>query len=230
MNLEIHHLMHDPIIGITSDLSDGKFTVSRQYVDAVRDAGGLPMVLPCVPALAEQFLSQCDGILFTGGDDPIMEKWGEPTHTAATKVHPDRQAFELKLFELLEARPEKPVLAVCLGMQFMGLHAGGALAQHLPGSHPESAKQHALGARHLITGDLGAGVVHSRHHQALTDAGRLDVVARSEDGMIEAIRDTSRPLYLGVQWHPERTEDAALGQALIQQLVDAARARTISPV
>jgi putative glutamine amidotransferase len=158
-----------------------------------------------------------------------MEQWGESTHAVATKVHADRQAFELRLFELLEARPELPVLAVCLGMQLMGLHAGGTLAQHLPESHPASAEAHRNDNRHAIQGELGSGVVCSRHHQALTSAGGLEVVARADDGMIEAIQDKSRTLYLGVQWHPERTADKALGETLFRQLVDAARARISQP-
>ena len=40
--------------------------------------------------------------------------------------------------------------------------------------------------------------------------------------MIEAVRCKDRPFYLGVQWHPERTDDAALGLGIFRQLVDAA--------
>ena len=219
--------MHSPIIGITCDYDGQKHAVGAHYVAAVLKAGGVPVLLPCVTALAlaERYVELCDGLLFTGGGDPIMEQWGETTHVNASTIHPDRQAFELRLFDLVQARPEMPILAVCLGMQLMGLHAGGTLDQHLPESQPESAGVHQDGTVHRVSGELGSGLVDSRHHQALTGAGRLEVVARSEDGLIEAIQDKSRPLYLGVQWHPERTEDASLGFRLIQQLVDAARQR-----
>ena len=71
-----------------------------------------------------------------------------------------------------------------------------------------------------ISGSLvRAGVVHSHHHQAMTSAGSLTVVATSDDGVIEAVQDVNRLWYIGVQWHPERTEDVQLGQGLFTQLV-----------
>ena len=39
-------------------------------------------------------------IVFSGGDDPVMEPWGTPTHPAATPVDGDRQAFETTLNHL----------------------------------------------------------------------------------------------------------------------------------
>jgi len=215
--------MTPPIIGITCDFDGRNHDVPATYIAAVTRAGGVPILLPCVPALAQHALECCDGILFTGGGDPIMEQWGEVTHAKASTVHPDRQAFELALFDLLRSREEMPVLAVCFGMQLMGLHAGGAIDQHLPESHPQSAEQHRHDHEHVVEGEIGRGAVCSRHHQALTDAGSLAVVARAHDGMIEAVQDKSRPMYLGVQWHPERTNDESLGFQLIQQLVNKAR-------
>ena len=47
----------------------------------------------------------------------------------------------------------------------------------------------------------------------------------SRDDVIEAVRCPRRPFYLGVQWHPERTEDEAMGVALVRGLVEAARRR-----
>jgi putative glutamine amidotransferase len=69
--------------------------------------------------------------------------------------------------------------------------------------------------------------VHSHHRQALKHAGSLTVIARAPDGVIEAVHDSARPgMYLGVQWHPERTDDGRLGFALFERLVhDASAAR-----
>jgi len=58
----------------------------------------------------------------------------------------------------------------------------------------------------------------------------LRVCATAPDGIIEAVRDMARPLYLGVQWHPERTEDETLGLSIFRRLIDAARgARRCGP-
>jgi gamma-glutamyl-gamma-aminobutyrate hydrolase PuuD len=51
------------------------------------------------------------------------------------------------------------------------------------------------------------------------DAGHLQVEARAPDGVIEAVRDGHRSCYLGVQWHPERTDDPRLGLDLVRAMV-----------
>jgi len=113
------------------------------------------------------------------------------------------------------------VLGVCLGMQLMALHAGGALDQHLPDSLPTAA-DHWGRKNHQVAGELGSALVQSHHRQAITNAGSLRVAARAHDGVIEAVRDEDRRFYLGVQWHPERTADDGLGSGLIFNLIEAA--------
>src|SRR5690606_9150013 len=159
---------------------------------------------------------------------PIMEAFGEAPHPEATPVHPQRQEYELALLEALEARPATPVLGVCLGMQYMTLHAGGRLDQHLPESlatadgHWERA--HEVIAEASAPAWLTSSAALSRHRQAMRGAGRLQVAARAPDGVIEAVFDPARPFYAGVQWHPERTE-GEWGVAVYRALVEAARTR-----
>ncbi|HYE02363.1 MAG TPA: gamma-glutamyl-gamma-aminobutyrate hydrolase family protein [Phycisphaerales bacterium] len=224
-----------PLVGVTADLEDQatgrpRATCAVAYCRAVRAAGGIPLVLPPLPGSAGDLVRRLDAFVLTGGDDPRTEPFGKPTHPAAKPMHPDRQAFEVELIEALAARPRAPVLGVCLGMQMMSLVAGGVLDQHLPDT-VATAGAHAGNTRHGIAPCDGskllrAGVVASSHHQAVADPGRLRVIARAEDGVIEAVCDPDRPFYLGVQWHPERTDDAALGAGLFERLVQAAlRAR-----
>lgn len=216
-----------PVIGITADAaardSGERFELSSAYVDAVREADGVPVILPCRTDGVPAYLELCDGFILTGGDDPIMEQWGITTHPQARRIHPDRQAFELALLAALDREMARPVLGVCLGMQLMGLHAGGALDQYLPDTLATAA-QHWGRQPHEVTGSLGRGIVQSHHRQALADAGRLTIVATAPDGVIEAVRDPARSYYLGVQWHPERTDDPVLGRVLITALVERAAA------
>ncbi len=195
------------------------------YIRAVTDAGGLPVVLAPMPALVGEFLRYCDAFLFTGGEDPRTEPFGQPTHPKATPVHPQRQEFETALLDALNARPRTPVLGVCLGMQMLALHAGGRLNQHMPDSVP-TADRHQGDRTHLIQPSVpivSAGEVTSHHTQSVEDPGRLRIVAKADDGVIEAVDDPARPFYLGVQWHPERTPFEPLGRALFVRLVEAAR-------
>ena len=43
-----------------------------------------------------------------------------------------------------------------------------------------------------------------------------------DDGVIEGIIDPARRFYLGVQWHPERTEATETGLDVVRALVRAA--------
>jgi putative glutamine amidotransferase len=221
--------MSQPLIGITTDTADDRLVLSRAYVAAVRRAGGVPVLLPCEESCAADYLAVCDAIIMSGGDDPATEQWGVATHPCARRMDPRRQAFEVALLRLLDAQPAKPVLGICLGMQLMALHAGGALDQYLPETLP-TAGLHWGRVEHEVSGELGRGVVLSHHRQAVIDTGTLRAVAHAPDGIIEAVRDGRRPFYIGVQWHPERTRDDGLGEGLVRALVAAASLRRSLPL
>lgn len=221
-----------PLVGITVDVTQSpegrlKADCGLAYATCVVAAGGEPVLLPPLVERVPEYARRLEAFVLTGGDDPRMEVFGVPTHPRAKVMHPLRQEFELALLDELRAgRPEVPVLGVCLGMQLMSLHAGGTLNQYLPDTLPT----HGLhsNAEHRVApvggcGAVAAGKVWSNHRQAVEDAGRLAVVARSEDGIIEAIADPLRRFYVGVQWHPERTSDPATGPGVFEALIRAAR-------
>ena len=220
-----------PVIGIDADLithNDMVRTAApRAYSEAVIRAGGVPLILPPIPGSAARALALCDALVLTGGDDPQTESFGAATDPRITPVHPDRQAF---LEELVPGIPEDlPVLGVCLGMQMMALDAGGELDQFMPESTPTHAEH--WGQIHPVVFERSWPLSHdseptgvsSKHKQAITDPGSLVVGARAHDGVIEAVIDPNRRFYLGVQWHPERTEDDRVGMDLFRAIVRAAR-------
>jgi len=225
---------HAPLIGITTDVVEVegppgqpprfRAVCAAAYFDAVAEAGGVPVLLAPRAESARAHVERCDAIVMTGGADPRMEAFGQPTHPKAETMHPRRQAYELALLAALDEQRHKPTLGICLGMQLMSLNAGGVLDQHLADSRAD-ADRHRRDAVHAVvprSSLLPAGEVTSNHHQGVVDPGRLEVLALSDDGVIEAVRDPSRPFYVGVQWHPERTRDAGLGIELFKQLVAAA--------
>lgn len=224
-----------PLIGITPDVIDRNSRVTTMvtlaYAEAVAASGGIPVVLQPIPDLIPEYLRRLGGLVLTGGDDPRMEPFGAPTHPRATPLHPVRQSFESALIESVRTqRPDLPVLGVCLGMQMLALHAGGRMDQHMPDSRPDAAR-HWDADHSILPVDhapahvaLPEGVVHSKHRQAIVEPGTLSVIARSDDGVIEAVADPSHPFHIGVQWHPERTTHAPLGVDLFRRLVAAARA------
>ena len=222
--------MSQPIVGITADIQvwndRRRCTVTSAYIQAITDAGATPILLPPSQQCIEHHIKLCHAFVLTGGDDPRTEPFGITTHPQAVPVDPERQTYESALIDYLQNHhPHLPVLGVCLGMQMMALHAGGSLNQHLPDTHDSHASH--WDNEHQITptmdGILAHGTVHSRHRQAVENPGQLSVLATAPDGIIEAVADPDRPFYLGVQWHPERTSDAALGRNLFQSLVLHAR-------
>lgn len=223
-----------PIIGITCDCDHpgrrARAFAYTAYIDAVARAGGVPVLIPPVAADAKRYLSMIDGLMLTGGDDPRTEAFGHPTHPSATPVADRRQESDLALLRACDLAPEMPVLGICLGMQLMALHHGGRLNQRLEEGWPTAGDHYDR--EHEVVFESGArgwsparSIVYSKHRQGVEDAGRLRVLGRATDGLIEAVHDPGRALYLGVQWHPERTEHAPMGDALFAALVKAAHQR-----
>lgn len=216
-----------PRIGITADIArDDRGRVRHQvpatYIDAVVAAGGLPIILPADARLRAELIEVVDGIIITGGDDVDTRVFGIPLHPQANVVDPARQAADFALLSDLDATPSMPVLGICFGMQIMGVHHGAELIQHLGDELPNSDR-HRHDHEHSVSSILGDGMVASSHHQALGNARGLEVIGLSDDGVIEAVRDPKRPFYVGVQWHPERTNDPTMGLGVIHRLVEAAR-------
>ncbi len=208
--------MPAPLIGITADGDERTYKCARAYSEMVAESGGTPIILPHRLDRLDEYLKLCAGFILTGGDDPRMEEFGAATHAKATPLDPQRQAFEVAL--LRAAPADLPLLGVCLGMQMMALVAGGTLDQHLPDTLP-SHDSHWGQKTHAVEGEIGRGLVLSHHRQAVADPGRLVVVARAPDGVIEAVADPACRFRLGVQWHPERTADPHLGRSLFARLV-----------
>ena len=217
--------MAQPIIGISCNVKEENaktfFMLHSAYVNSVNEAGGVAFLIPHQANLSAETLDALDGVLLTGGDDIDMREFGQALHAKADLMSPLRQRGEFALLRALDERPHIPVLGICLGMQLMGVHKGCALIQHLHDVIP-NGDRHVGNKIHPISGAIGSGPVTSSHHQALSGAGPFETLALSDDGVLEAIRLANRDFYVGVQWHPERTLDAALGLGILQNLVKAA--------
>jgi putative glutamine amidotransferase len=212
-------------------LGDGapvrRYALPSDYVEAVRRAGGVAVLLPHDVSSIDQYLSMCDAFVLAGGDDPDTTAFGEPPIDGAHLIDPGRQAFELALLDRLDATAH-PVLGVCLGMQLMAMHHGGRLCQSIANDFGESTAANHVDVDHAIATDGSFGLpakstVHSCHRQAIDDPGVMRIVAHSaDDEIIEAIALEGPRFYLGVQWHPERDRNDQVGAALFDELITAA--------
>jgi putative glutamine amidotransferase len=225
-----------PVIGITAYAEQARWGVWEapaaliplSYVSAIERAGGRPLLVPPSDDGVEETLAVLDGLLFSGGSDLDPETYGADSHAETNGVRPERDQAELALLEAALAR-DMPVLAVCRGSQVLNVALGGDLVQHLPEVVGHERHKHTPGvfADHdvevlpgtklqALVGDHAP--VKSHHHQGYGRLGDgLREAARADDGTVEAIEDPERRFALGVLWHPEAGEDAALFEALVEE-------------
>jgi putative glutamine amidotransferase len=224
-----------PVIGITTYAEPSvrwgvwdipAAVVPLAYVNAIERAGGRPLLVPPSEDGLEETLAAVDGLLFSGGSDIDPEEYGHEAHRETVGVRSDRDRGELALLRAALER-DVPVLAVCRGSQVLNVARGGDLVQHLPDVVGDEKHKHTPGvfADHEVdvkpesrVGSLlgNRAPVKSHHHQGFGRLGEgLIETAWAEDGTVEALEDPARRFAVGVLWHPEEGEDAALFEALV---------------
>jgi putative glutamine amidotransferase len=227
-----------PVVGVTSYTpgarEEGSFELPCAYVESLRAAGAEVVLL--ATGTAQALLPRVDALVLAGGGDVDPGAYGGEPHETNYMIDPVRDAFELDLVRDASVR-RMPILAICRGMQILNVARGGTLVAHVPERWGENVVHRApprapiphevhVDAGSRLADIVGAGRldVVSWHHQAI-DAlgGGLRVVARSDDGVPEAV-ETPKPEWIfGVQWHPEL--DARVNprqHALLRAAVEAA--------
>ncbi len=225
-----------PVVGITTYAENAAWgawnvptaLVPLTYVRSVERAGGRPLLVPPSEDAVDETLDALDGVVFSGGADLDPASYGAEAHPETNGIRPERDRAELALMEAALAR-DMPVLAVCRGMEIMNVLRGGDLVQHLPEVVGDEKHKHTPGvfADHEVElagesrlahvlGDRAP--VKSHHHQGVGRVGDgLVETAWAEDGTVEGLEDPGRRFALGVLWHPEEDEDAALFRALVEE-------------
>jgi putative glutamine amidotransferase len=224
-----------PIIGVScygepaqwGAWSTDAVLLHRAYVSALQEVGaGVLLVPPGATAeSAQAIVDRVDGLVVAGGPDIDPSLYGADAHTTTDQPRTDRDQTELYLYRTARSR-RIPVLGICRGMQMMAVASGGSLVQDLPSAGygpahrdaPGTFKDHGatFSEASLVAQILGTEmVVNSSHHQSVDDPGSLTVTGRADDGTIEVLEDPEADFVLGVQWHPEMTDDRRLFAALV---------------
>lgn len=212
-----------PLIGIAPSFSNNSVQLNYDYVSAINDNGGIALILPPTAdeAIIESYVKMLDGAVFSGGPDIPPEFYGQSAHATTQAMESLRFEFDKRFIKsFLDSG--KPVLGICLGMQFSNVVSGGSMIQDIPSMVGERVRHrngemytnfHRVGVSRgsrlaAILGKTTISVI-SRHHQALENIARpFIVVARSLDGVVEAIERRDGVFGLFVQWHPESMKDA----------------------
>ena len=232
-----------PIIGIFAEVNaERSTTIQNQYIRAITAAGAIPIILPYTneEPLQEEFISLCDGFLFSGGADIAPERYGEERRAACEEPQLYRDEFEFAMFQKV-FYAAKPILAICRGAQLVNVALGGTLYQDLPSerpgdvahkqTEPKNDFSHSVNLLadtplHRLVG--GARMrANSFHHQAIKKLGvGLAVMATADDGVIEAVYLEGEHYLRAYQWHPERLcEEDAPSKLLFDDFIAACRAQ-----
>lgn len=225
------NLIHPPIVLVPACqrvLGRHPFhVVGKKYIDAVRLAGCVPLVVPA--AQADELPALLDlacGILLTGSPSNVHPShFGEDVLDESLPLDPERDAWTLPLIRLA-LRRGLPLLGICRGFQEVNVALGGSLYQAVheqPGlmdhrgdsSQPVEAEYGASHPARLIHGGVldkalqglaepviqgGEFMVNSLHGQGvkrLADGARIEALA--PDGVVEAF-----------SWHPAADDTEAV--------------------
>lgn len=232
--------MIKPLIGVTSDLDNNNDTlVQSRYIQAIRLAGGVPVVLPVGMDGIEELCERLDGLLLIGGEDIDPFLYGEEPHLKLGKVSPVRDRMELALIHGM-AKLDKPILGICRGHQLLNVAFGGTIYQDIHAQLSGDLLQHlqrtdlefATHSVDIVQGSKLAELagaseirVNTLHHQAVKDVkAPLVVTARARDGVIEALESREHKFVVGVQWHPEAMVDGqdAVASKLFERFIEVA--------
>lgn len=216
------------------------------YLDCLQRAGAIPLTLPqeLKKEELEQVAELCDGFLFTGGHDINPALYGEQRLPECGLWNDKRDTLELALFAAAYAQ-DIPLLGICRGIQLVNVALGGTLYQDLPSQHGTQTEHHmtapydrpchnvALKQGTPLQALLGCETmgVNSYHHQAVKKmAPELREMARSEDGLTEAVYDPTKAFLWAVQWHPEFAyQSDPKAYAIVEEFVRACRKKAGLP-
>ncbi len=233
-----------PLIGLTCSLLKNKSgtlvcQVGRAYINAVKKAGGIPLVIPADLNRAElkTLVTSLDGILFTGGGDIDPKNYNGSFHPNVYGISPERDTLEFSLVQLTLAA-NKPLLAICRGIQVLNVAFGGDLYTHIQDQFPNSLKHDWFPEyprdklAHTVRLTPGSKLynifkmdeirVNSLHHQGIKEIGTgLKATAFAPDGLVEGLEVDGTLFALGVQWHPECLPNNQKMVDLFKAFVDA---------
>lgn len=215
---------------------EGAIASGRRYSEAIARAGGVALTVPPLEATlkhVESLVNRADAVLLHGGGDldPTLYDQQKSTDTIYGIVA-EHDSLELAIVRAAIAL-DKPVLAICRGIQVLNVALGGTLHQNLVDTvtdseshwntyHPVKVTSGSRVAKAMGTTHPTGG--HSYHHQSIDRVAEdLQVVALSDDMVIEAVEHRAAKWIVGVQWHPE--DDAANDdqqQGLFNALITAA--------
>ena len=180
-------------------LYDNDFNLTN-YLNALESVGITPVLSKKI-----ENSKNCDALVLTGGGNMSPVFYGvTPGLYDLYDLETDaREFFLLNNFYY----QNKKVLGICKGLQIINVYFGGTISFIDKNVNP---------THYSLKGDLFHNVtfynnkklnVNSMHKQQIELIGKnLEIVAKSDDGVIEAISADNNRIF-GTQFHPERMSE-----------------------
>lgn len=162
------------------DRMENSKEIDKNYLNAISNNGAIPIL---INENNLNLLSICGGVLLTGGDNK-----------SSLDDYLIKYAIDNKL----------PLFGICQGMQSMALYNTNevlvAVNNHYDCNHVVNINDSKL--KNIIC--KSQILVNSYHHQQVLNSKEFKIVAKSNDGVVEAIESSNNIFQIGVEWHPER--------------------------
>ena len=172
-------------VEIVEAYDERRDALDQRWHEFLGSCGFAAIPIPNCPAIIPNFLNaiQPAGIILSGGNDLAAVGGNAPERDGAETLMTSWGAVH-----------DRPILGVCRGLQLIVQTHGGSLKK--VGDHAN--------VRHRVSWQGRDIEVNSFHTWGIEQApDNFEVLARGQDGNIEAVRHLSRPL-TGIMWHPER--------------------------
>ena len=181
------------------------FSTGRRYSEAVARAGGVVVQAQPIEqtiSAAHELVARFDGVIIQGGGDIDPNRYGqEPRSTSIYGISTEHDDLEIAVIRAA-IEQDKPVLAICRGLQILNVALGGTLHQHLADvltdgeSHWDKYHEINLESKSRVAKAMKTTSPkrsHSFHHQAIDKlASNLVVVGRAPDQTIEAVEHNAK--------------------------------------
>lgn len=173
-------------VEVIESYNERRDCADQRISDFILKCGYMPIPVPNIPDVATQMVEDLKptGIILTGGNS-LVQYGGNA---------PERDDTDEVLIKIV-IKKSIPLYGFCRGMQSILSYFGNSL---------ENVTGH-VAIRHDVSGEINREV-NSYHNQAcikLNDDSEMKCIAKTMDGVIEAIRHCKYPI-MATMWHPER--------------------------
>ncbi len=195
--------------------------ISQEWSQLLESWGAIPILLPNTFSDIGTLLEMVDLVILTGGNDVTVDPKGIPIYES-DNASKERDLQEYRVIDFCITKGV-PLIGVCRGMQLINYHFGGLLEivnkkRHVASKHNVRFEKSRFD--NVLSGIISVNSFHKLGITAQTLGSDLQILATSDDYVIEAFAHNQHPI-VGIMWHPERNKVFAdIDKLLVLELID----------